>query len=503
MKTILKIGKTIVKGLLTGLNELKVNATPAFIKYLEALEELAMRGIVYPFVLGTLAFFGYGIATTSVDVLQYCGWTGKFWSWIALLLGKTEGLWATALALAGIVSFVYVWFCGVLAAPIGVIVHASSPSTRSVPSAPVTVSWGGLAGSILTEIRDARIGITNALQAGVTEYVWQVKFGLTFIGATYFFAALFPGLRAVILLCILGALILTAMRGFKSPTASVLRFAVCVALLWCVAGRRFPVLNPFVSLFGTSPEKLTMKEVGATAKGTWDYINVFIPGNWTKPAFWLMLLVVAPFVYVAYGTILGWAKKTTAGASADSHGATAPVAHDTSHGGGGAKLFDRLVVVAIVVFICWCIIGMYNRWKNWDTLRDMKIEAAAELHRIREEARQATPAPTTPTSVASATPTSVEPQIWCGLKNPTKHIRTLTSTNWCEDMPKPWGMWVKFSPSSIADRLGVRVNGKKELLVEADGSFTFPSEATSFAFKLQSGDPVRTTIGVGNKVNGN
>ena len=498
MNIILQISKTLAKGLLTGLNELKVSATPAFLKYLELLEKIATKGIGGPLVLAVLAYLGYGVTTTSVDILQYWGWTGKFWSWVALLLGKTGGLWTTILTIAGIVSFGYVWLLGVLAAPIGVAIHASSPATRTVPHTPVAVSLGTLASSILTEIRDVRIGITNALQVGVKEYVSQVKLALTFVGLTYFFASMFPGLRAVLLLFILGALILTALREFSHPVASFIRFAVCVALLWCVAGKMFPELNPFINDFSTSP-KVVVKKM-------WDATNVFVPENWTKPAFWLLLCVVAPFMYIAYRAILGWARNAfvptaTVVAGSHLHGATA-TAQSTSHGGGhgshGNKFFDSLVIVAIAVFIAGCIFWMYNRWVNWDTLRDIRIDAQAELHRVREARQSSAPAPRA--SVASATPAGVPPADPLtipdglrGLKNPKMYELSLT-TNWSEEIPRPVGQSVRTHPPDLLTEM--RVNGKT-VRDRMPGVHSSIKGTHSFALRVKDGSPVTVVVGVG------
>ncbi len=510
MNIILQIGKTIAKGLLAGLNELKVSAAPALIKYLELLEKIAIRGIAGPLVLATLAFLGYGVTTTLVDVLQYWGWVGPFWSSIASLLLLTEWLWMTALALAGIVSFAYVWLCGVLAAPIGIAAHASSPAPRSTPSSPVTVTWGGLAGSILTEIRDARIGITNALQAGVAEYVSQVKFALTFIGLTYFFAAIFPGLRAVILLFILGALILTAMREFKHPVASFLRFAVCVALVWCIAGRMFPALNPFVSTFGTSPGKLTMKEVGATAHGTWHFINVFVPASWTKPAFWLLLLVVAPFVYTGYSTLLGLAKKassqvTGVTAGTDPHGGATP-AHDAHHGasssgGGGGKL----TTAGIIAFIALIAVVIGIKILDLHERRGARIGAEMELRKIREiaeserrailNASHDTVATVTRRSTQTSDPLTI-PEGLKDLRNPRMYELTLTTTNWSEEIPRPVGQSIRTHPPDLLTEM--RVNGKEQGVRTRVPGVHAPIKGThSFALRLKEGASTTVVVGVG------
>ncbi|MDO8619865.1 MAG: hypothetical protein Q7R64_00755 [bacterium] len=474
MKIVLQIAKTIVGWLLAGLNELKVSATPALLKYLELIEKLAIKGIAGPLVLGALAFLGFGITTLSVDILQYWGWTGRFWSWVALLLGKTGVLWTAMLAIAGIVSFMYMWLCGVLAAPIGVLVHAASPTPRSTPSAPVTISFGELTGSILTEIRDARIGLTNALQVGVKEYVSQVKFVLTFVGLTYFFAAIFPSLRGTVLLFILGALILTAMREFKHPVASFLRFAVCVALLWCVAGRMFPVLNPFAHYFGTSPEKLTMTEIEGTTRSTWDFVNVFIPANWTKPAFWLLLIVVAPFVYVAYTTVLGLAKTasaraTTAVGGADHHGATSPT-HDTSHGSGHGGGSGRLMQAGIIALIALVLVVIGTKVLDFHERHGARIGAEEELRRIRllaEEAQTRTSAPRPGNgSTAVRTPTEtinmVTPSLMAtakqGLKNAKGYVLNVSSETFSPGVPLPSDMSFRIEPEGFPTV--IQVNGE-------------------------------------------
>lgn len=488
MKTILKTAKNIVGWLWAELHDLKADATPAVLKYIELLERLATKGIGIPLAVAAVAFLGYGITTTFVDVLQYWGWTGRFWSWIALLLPKTGGLWSSLIALAGIVSFSYAWLCSVLVSPVGILAHASVPGARSVPSARVEVSWATLPDSLLTEIRDAKIGIANALHTGVEKYVRQVKFVLTFIGGTYLVAAMFPGMRGMIFQLILGALFLTAMREFKNPVASFLRFALCVVFLWFIAAQTFPALNPFRAAFGNGLEAVTMGDVKTTVKSLWDSTNSFFSEGWKKPAFWLLLIALLPFAWVTYRALLGLGKKVS-GQTAESvsHTTTAPASHTHAEGehhssSRGSSPYGWLKVIAVVVVIVgigWLIANsMMGSW-NLALERQQNAEvrrhtiAVNEATRRENAARASATVPSTPrngsarvTLEPSPTPVMASPSLIAtsklGLQNAKGYVLALSTNRLSLAVPCPsrgYGLMVE--PVEYLDKVELFINGMK------------------------------------------
>ena len=484
MKTLLQIAKTIMGWLLAGLDDLKVDATPGVLKYLELLRRLATKGIGIPLAVAAMAFLGYGITTTFVDILQYWGWTGRFWSWVALLLGKTEGLWSSVIALAGIVSFVYAWLLSVLISPIGVVAHATVPGARSVPTTPVTVSWGTLAGSILTEIRDARVGVTNALHAGVEKYVHQVRFSLTCIGGTYLVAAMFPNLRGVVFQLILGTLFFTAMKGFKNPIATFLRFAFCGAFLWFIAAQTFPALNPFKAAFGNGPEAVTMGNVETTVKSLWDSINTFFLEGWTKPAFWLLLIAVGPVMYVAYRALLaGLAKKvpaTQAAEGGDSHATTTTShshggsEHHSSSGGGNGRL-GTIVATIVILLGIWFVWSSVVSWDEHRVAGEVRRHTIAVNEAVRREntVRAAAAVPSTPprnggARVASEpkTPDMASPSLIAtsrpGIQNAKGYVLALSTHRLSLGVPFPpqgHNYWIE--PEEHVSKVDVFINGMK------------------------------------------
>ena len=519
MNTILKTAKAIVGWLLVGLSDLKAGATPAVLKYIELLERLATKGIGIPLAVAAVACIGYGITTTFVDILQDENWTGRSWPWIALalLLGKTGGLWSGIIALAGIVSFVYAWLCAVLASPVGVLAHASVPGARSVPSEPVAVSWGTLPSSFLTEIRDARIGISNAVHTGVEKYVHQMKFVLTFIGLTYLFAGLFPSLRGSIFLFILGALILTAMREFRNPVASVIRFAVCMALLWCAAENIFPALNPFTYYFKASPREVTMVEVTATTKSFWDFVNSFFLTNWTKPAFWPLLIAVMLFGWVAYRALLGLGEKVSGEtAEAVSHTTTAPASNHT-HGGTGSNPYGWLKVIAVVLVIVgigWLIANsMLSSW-NLALERRQNQEVRQHTIAVNEAVRAAAAAavPNAPsrngggrvTSEPSPAPVMASPSLIAtsklGLQNPKGYVLALSTNRLSLGVPcPPKTMCLRIEPEEVSDTIQIFVDGMKWDRVPGVRNIV-PGDAKFFQYLTKDPSTTNIIVWVGKQV---
>ncbi|OHA21396.1 MAG: hypothetical protein A2849_00160 [Candidatus Taylorbacteria bacterium RIFCSPHIGHO2_01_FULL_51_15] len=478
MNAIIRFFKLLLSGIGQGFRWIGV-VTPATAgPYLRALERFTLFAMAIP-----MLFMLLGIATYEMSTSV---------SWLA----GTEPLWRILVAMGGIAGLILSAALGLMAAPLGSVISTLTTPSGGTANARTTENdlrwyqWFSPIG-ILREVRGIGSELMESIRKAIGRYMEAVRFVLVIEAVGFFFYAALPRPSVTLLvLSVLGVSAIWLNRAYKNIWSRLAQAGMVVVLLLYLIAHLFPSLNPFAYYFKASPETLTFRQVEARV-GLWSRIlNENLSNPLNNPAFFIFAALGIAIVFWI-GSAVTKAIKEMSAREAGNHHATEA---STDHHAGQKRswLMPALCVIALLLGI-WML--MKFRESN---VRVVEVVPIEQVRARMTSVPAAEPAQSMGAKVAPTPTKAAAPEIWCGLKNPEKHILQLTNELWSPRIPKPLGKSVKFAPAGLG--LQIRINGT-EILERKPGGTSFPIHTRFIEVRITNAVSTLTDLvaGVGPK----